>query len=64
MTLINKNGLKIELQMKNTEDKVCQMRALFSNVSTAPMEKLMLRLAAPKVINNTCHIKYSSFYLW
>lgn len=47
-TLLNKNGLKIELQMKNDQQETTQIRALFSNVSTAPMEKLMLRLAAPK----------------
>ncbi|KAK4513126.1 uncharacterized protein ATC70_012920 [Mucor velutinosus] len=46
--LVNKNGLQIELQMKNPHDSVCQIRAYFSNQSTAPMEKLMLRLAAPK----------------
>ncbi|KAL0137169.1 hypothetical protein V8B55DRAFT_1546068 [Mucor lusitanicus] len=46
--LVNKNGLQIELQMKNPQDSVCQIKAYFSNQSTAPMEKLMLRLAAPK----------------
>lgn len=39
----------IELQIKNSRDSVCQIKAYFSNQSTAPMEKLMLRLAAPKV---------------
>lgn len=47
--LVNKNGLQIELQMKNPQDSLCQIKAYFSNQSTAPMEKLMLRLAAPKV---------------
>ncbi|KAL7321907.1 ARF-binding protein [Mucor circinelloides] len=46
--LVNKNGLLIELQIKNSRDSVCQIKAYFSNQSTAPMEKLMLRLAAPK----------------
>ncbi|GAN03869.1 VHS domain-containing protein [Mucor ambiguus] len=46
--LVNKNGLQIELQMKNPQESVCQIKAYFSNQSTAPMEKLMLRLAAPK----------------
>jgi hypothetical protein len=46
--MVNKNGLKIELQIRNSQEETCQMRALFSNLSTAPMENLMLRLAAPK----------------
>ncbi|KAI9483345.1 MAG: hypothetical protein EXX96DRAFT_616332 [Benjaminiella poitrasii] len=46
--MVNKNGLKIELEMQNVKEKLCQIKAYFSNNSTAPMEKLMLRLAAPK----------------
>ncbi|KAI7908187.1 uncharacterized protein BX663DRAFT_493323 [Cokeromyces recurvatus] len=46
--MVNKNGLKIELEMQNPKEKLCQIKAYFSNHSTAPMEKLMLRLAAPK----------------
>lgn len=46
--LVNKNGLRIELQIQQV-DTICKIKAYFSNQSTAPMEKLMLRLAAPKV---------------
>jgi hypothetical protein len=45
---VNKNGLRIELQIQQV-DTTCKIKAYFSNQSTAPMEKLMLRLAAPKV---------------
>ncbi|KAI8878304.1 VHS-domain-containing protein [Backusella circina FSU 941] len=47
--LVNKNGLHIILEM-NHNDTVYHIKAYFSNHSTAPMEALMLKLAAPKVI--------------
>ncbi|ORZ22304.1 hypothetical protein BCR42DRAFT_405889 [Absidia repens] len=45
--LVNKNGLRIDLEVKqiNTQWK---FKALFSNQSTAPMENMTLSLAAPK----------------
>lgn len=46
-TLVNKNGLQINLQIQQVND-ICKIKAFFSNHSTAPMEKLMLKLAAPK----------------
>jgi hypothetical protein len=46
--LVNKNGLKITLEV-NKNDTVYHIKAYFSNQSTAPMEGLMLKLAAPKV---------------
>lgn len=51
--LVNKNGLRIELQIQHV-DTTCKIKAYFSNQSTAPMDKLMLRLAAPKVIKSSC----------
>lgn len=48
VTLVNKNGLHIELEINQVDTKY-YVKAYFSNVSTAPMEKLMLKLAAPKV---------------
>ncbi|KAG1535776.1 hypothetical protein G6F51_011346 [Rhizopus arrhizus] len=47
VTLVNKNGLHIELEINQVDTKY-YVKAYFSNVSTAPMEKLMLKLAAPK----------------
>lgn len=47
VSLVNKNGLNIELEINQAETK-CYINAYFSNASTAPMEKLMLKLAAPK----------------
>lgn len=47
-TLVNKNGLHIELDIKQVDIKY-YIKAYFSNLSTAPMDRLMLRLAAPKV---------------
>jgi hypothetical protein len=47
VNLVNKNGLQIVLQVSQV-DTVSQIKASFSNQSTAPMEKLMLQLAAPK----------------
>ncbi|KAI8047039.1 uncharacterized protein B0P05DRAFT_567092 [Gilbertella persicaria] len=47
ITLVNKNGLCIEIEVQE-QDTQCFMKAFFSNQSTAPMDKLMLRLAAPK----------------
>ncbi|ORE09413.1 VHS-domain-containing protein [Rhizopus microsporus var. microsporus] len=46
-TLVNKNGLHIELNIKQVDTKY-YIKAYFSNLSTAPMDRLMLRLAAPK----------------
>ncbi|KAI8645320.1 hypothetical protein BD408DRAFT_412141 [Parasitella parasitica] len=46
--LVNKNGLQIELQLMDSQDGKCQITAYFSNQSIAPMENLMLKLAAPK----------------
>ncbi|CEG74801.1 Putative ADP-ribosylation factor-binding protein GGA2 [Rhizopus microsporus] len=46
-TLVNKNGLHIELDIKQVDTKY-YIKAYFSNLSTAPMDRLMLRLAAPK----------------
>ncbi|CEP10383.1 hypothetical protein [Parasitella parasitica] len=48
VVLVNKNGLQIDLQLMNPQNGKCQIMAFFSNQSTAPMEKLMLKLAAPK----------------
>ncbi|KAI8368323.1 uncharacterized protein BYT42DRAFT_503929, partial [Radiomyces spectabilis] len=45
--LVNKNGLHIELEVQQ-RDTIWTLKALFSNRSTAPMENLTLRLAAPK----------------
>ncbi|KAI8340367.1 hypothetical protein EDC96DRAFT_468949 [Choanephora cucurbitarum] len=47
ITLVNKNGLLIELEVKE-QGSQCLMKAFYSNQSTAPMDQLMLRLAAPK----------------
>ncbi|KAI8878926.1 VHS-domain-containing protein [Backusella circina FSU 941] len=47
INLVNKNGLQIVLQVHQA-DTINQIKAYFSNQSTAPMEKLMLQLAAPK----------------
>ncbi|KAI8062902.1 hypothetical protein BC940DRAFT_243759, partial [Gongronella butleri] len=45
--LLNKNGLRIDLEIKqlNTQWK---LKAVFSNMSTAPMESMVLSLAVPK----------------
>ncbi|ORX59662.1 VHS-domain-containing protein [Hesseltinella vesiculosa] len=45
--LLNKNGLRIDLEVKklNTQWK---LKALFANASTAPMENLVLSLATPR----------------
>ncbi|KAG2193157.1 hypothetical protein INT47_009590 [Mucor saturninus] len=48
VVLVNKNGLVIELYIQPMADTTCRIKAYFSNQSTAPMDKLMLRLAAPK----------------
>ncbi|KAI8967750.1 hypothetical protein BDF20DRAFT_917352 [Mycotypha africana] len=48
ITLVNQNGLKIELLIKDRNSPICKIKAFYSNQSSAPMEKLMLRLAAPK----------------
>ncbi|KAI9489671.1 hypothetical protein BDB00DRAFT_841941 [Zychaea mexicana] len=45
--LVNKNGLKITFEIVQN-DAIWRLKAFFSNQSTAPMEQLMLRLAAPK----------------
>ncbi|KAL1929062.1 hypothetical protein VTP01DRAFT_2121 [Rhizomucor pusillus] len=45
--LVNKNGLHIVLQVQQA-DTIWYLKALFSNRSTADMEHLTLRLAAPK----------------
>ncbi|KAI8149427.1 hypothetical protein BJV82DRAFT_588041 [Fennellomyces sp. T-0311] len=45
--LVNKNGLKITFKVVQV-DTVWYLKAFFSNQSTAPMEQLMLRLAAPR----------------
>ncbi|KAI9331642.1 hypothetical protein BD770DRAFT_37112 [Pilaira anomala] len=47
ITLVNKNGLRIELETQQL-DNIYKMKAYFSNQSTAPMEKLKLQLAVPK----------------
>ncbi|CAO3639871.1 unnamed protein product [Mucor hiemalis] len=47
VTLVNKNGLQIDLQIQQVND-ICRIKAFYSNHSTAPMEKLMLKLAAPR----------------
>ncbi|KAJ8659605.1 hypothetical protein O0I10_004584 [Lichtheimia ornata] len=45
--LTNKNGLQITLDIVQL-DTIWRMKAYFSNQSTAPMENMMLRLAAPR----------------
>lgn len=46
--LVNKNGLKIELEGKKINTQL-KFKAQFSNQSTAPMENITLSLAAPRV---------------
>ncbi|KAI9256491.1 hypothetical protein BDA99DRAFT_516555 [Phascolomyces articulosus] len=45
--LVNKNGLKITFEVVQNE-AIWRLKAFFSNQSTAPMEQIVLRLAAPK----------------
>ncbi|SAM07164.1 hypothetical protein [Absidia glauca] len=45
--LVNKNGLRIELEARQIGTQ-WKFKALFSNQSTAPMENMTLSLAAPK----------------
>ncbi|KAI7854395.1 hypothetical protein BDC45DRAFT_545222 [Circinella umbellata] len=45
--LVNKNGLKITFEVVQNE-AIWRLKAYFSNQSTAPMEQIVLRLAAPK----------------
>ncbi|KAI9276215.1 hypothetical protein BY458DRAFT_488837 [Sporodiniella umbellata] len=46
-SLVNKNGLHIELEIRSIPSSF-EISAYYSNASTAPMERLMLKLAAPK----------------
>ena len=52
--LVNKNGLKITFEVVQN-DTIWRLKAFFSNQSTAPMEQIVLRLAAPKVKKKDCH---------
>ncbi|CAO3622979.1 unnamed protein product [Cunninghamella blakesleeana] len=45
--LVNKNGLRIELEGKKINTQL-KLKAQFSNQSTAPMENITLSLAAPR----------------
>lgn len=51
--LHNKNGLAIQIEVYKA-DSIWEMKAYYSNKSTAPMDKMTLLLAAPKVkLHNT-----------
>lgn len=47
--LLDKNGLTVHLDVTRA-DSLWEMKAYYSNKSTAPMDKMTLLLAAPKVI--------------
>jgi hypothetical protein len=47
--LINKNGLLIQMDVVQTSETTYKFKAYYSNKSTAPMDKMTLLLAAPKV---------------
>lgn len=48
--MVNKNGLVIQLEPLPTVNTTYQFKAYYSNKSVAPMDKMTLLLAAPKVI--------------
>lgn len=57
--MINKNGLVIQLEPLSTVNTTYQFKAYYSNKSVAPMDKMTLLLAAPKVI-----IPLFSWFRW
>lgn len=48
--MVNKNGLVIQLEPLSIVNTTYQFKAYYSNKSVAPMDKMTLLLAAPKVI--------------
>lgn len=49
VNLINKNGLLIQMDLQTSGSTTYKFKAYYSNKSTAPMDKMTLLLAAPKV---------------